>query len=281
MLQDISVPFDNAFRPVPPKGEEPVLCFDRGSILLTNDGDGFSFPRAKEFDKGKLTWLFRVGEEEYFLFSGEEKPELPGFSYEPLRSLRGREPRERAFAAFTGRHLHYWYTHARFCGACGAKNVPSQTERAMVCPACGSVYYPVIAPAVIIGVTKGDRLLVSRYANRPYKALALIAGYTEIGETIEDTVRREVMEEVGIHVKNLRYYRSQPWGIDHDVLMGFFCEADGDEELKVEHGELAEAWFASRDELTDLPDNASLTIDMITRFRDGGPNWAARLYEPR
>ena len=77
MLQDISVPFDNAFRPVPPKGEEPVLCFDRGSILLSNDGDGFSFPRAKDFEKRKLTWLFRVGEEEYFLFSGNEKPELP------------------------------------------------------------------------------------------------------------------------------------------------------------------------------------------------------------
>ena len=151
----------------------------------------------------------------------------------------------------------------------------------MVCPACGSLYYPVIAPAVIIGVTKGDRLLVSRYANRPYKALALIAGYTEIGETVEDTVRREVFEEVGIHVKNLRYYRSQPWGIDHDVLMGFYCEADGDEELKVEHGELAEAWFASRDELTDLPDRASLTIDMITRFRDGGPDWAEHLHDPR
>ena len=94
-------------------------------------------------------------------------------------------------------------------------------------------------------------------------------------------MRREVFEEVGIHVKNLRYYRSQPWGIDHDVLMGFYCEADGDEELKVEHGELAEAWFASRDELTDLPDRASLTIDMITRFRDGGPDWAEHLHDPR
>ena len=281
MLQDISVPFDNAFHPAPPAEKSPVLCFDRGSVLIRDTETGFDFPLAGEFGQDRLTWLFRVGEEEYFLFSGEGKPELPGFSYEPLRSLRSREPRERAFAVFTGRHLHYWYTHARFCGACGAKTEPSQTERAMVCPSCGSLYYPVIAPAVIIGVTKGDRLLVSRYANRPYKALALIAGYTEIGETVEDTVRREVFEEVGIHVKNLRYYRSQPWGIDHDVLMGFYCEADGDEELKVEHGELAEAWFASRDELTDLPDRASLTIDMITRFRDGGPDWAEHLHDPR
>ena len=155
----------------------------------------------------------------------------------------------------------------------------SDAERAMVC-GCGNTAYPAIAPAVIVGVTNGDRICLTKY-NRGYAHWALVAGYTEIGETPEETVAREVREETGLRVKNIRYYRSQPWGIDHDVLMGFFCEADGDEKLKVEHGELAEAWFASRDELTDLPDSASLTIDMITSFRDGGPNWAARLNEPR
>ena len=270
MLQDISVSFDNTFHPVPPAPESPVLCFEKGALLIRNAEEGFSFPRADMLPQAELTWLFQMGQEQYFLYRGAELPDLPGFTTEPLRNLRGRQPQEKAFAAFTGRHLHYWYTHQRFCGACGEKTAPSQTERAMVCPACGSVYYPVIAPAVIIGVTKGDRLLVSRYAGRPYKAVALLAGYTEIGETIEDTVRREVMEEVGIHVKNLRYYRSQPWGIDHDVLMGFFCEADGDEPLRVEHSELAEAWWASREELTDLPDHATLTLEMIRLFRDGG-----------
>ena len=269
MLQDIGERFDASFHPLPPRAQDPVLCFDRGSVLIREAPEGFAFPLAEAFPQGKLTWLFRIGETSYFLLDGRDQPVPAGYSFVPLRQLRAREPQARAFAAFTGRHLHYWYTHQRFCGACGEKTAPSQAERALVCPACGSVYYPVIAPAVIIAVTKGDRILVSRYANRPYRAIALLAGYTEIGETIEETVRREVMEETGIHVKNLRYFASQPWGIDHDVLMGFFCEADGDEPLRVARDELAEAWWASREELKDLPDHASLTLTMIRAFRDG------------
>ena len=266
MLQDISVPFDNTFHPLPAAEDDPVLCFDQGRVLLEKQEEAVRFPTAAQFPGEKLTWLFRVGQKSFFLLDGDTPAEPEGFSYVPLRSLRPREPREAVFAAFTGRHLHYWYTHQRFCGACGARTAPSDKERALVCPECGSVYYPVIAPAVIIGVTKGDRLLVSRYAGRAYKSFALLAGFNEIGETLEQTVKREVMEEVGIHVKNLRYYRSQPWGIDHDLLMGFFCEADGDEPLNVEHNELAEAWWATREELSGLPDSASLTFDMMRRF---------------
>ena len=268
MLQDISVPFDNSFRPSPPEKGDRVLCYRGGSVLMRDENGLPAFPSAEQFGGQPLRWLFRLDGVSYFLDLKEDRPEADGYAYVPLRSLRGAEPRERAFAAFTGRHLHYWYTHQRFCGACGAGTEPSKTERAMVCPACGSVYYPVIAPAVIIGVIKGDRLLVSRYANRPYRNMALLAGFNEIGETLEDTVRREVMEEVGIRVRNVRYYRSQPWGIDHDLLAGFFCDADGDEPLRVERGELETAWWAAKEEFDDLPDSASLTFDMMRRFAE-------------
>ena len=95
---------------------------------------------------------------------------------------------------------------------------PADNERAMVCRCCGQRNYPRINPAVIIGVTNGDRLLMTKYADRPLAFYALVAGFTEIGETFEQTVEREVMEEVGLKVKNIRYYKSQPWAIDLDIL---------------------------------------------------------------
>ena len=86
--------------------------------------------------------------------------------------------------------------------------------------------FPKIAPAVIVGVTNGRKILMTKYANREYKRYALIAGFTEIGETAEETVAREVKEEVGLSVKNIRYYKSQPWGFDSNLLLGYFCELD-------------------------------------------------------
>lgn len=91
--------------------------------------------------------------------------------------------------------------------------------------------FPKISPAVIVAVTDNDRVLLTKYAGRTYKNYALVAGFNEAGETIEQTVRREVMEEVGLKVKNLKYYKSQPWGLSGSLLSGFFCELDGDDKI--------------------------------------------------
>lgn len=109
----------------------------------------------------------------------------------------------------------------------------------MYCPECRITEYPKISPAVIVGVTHGNKLLMSKYANRDFNKYALIAGFTEIGETIEETVRREVMEEVGLKVKNIRYYKSQPWSFTDTLLFGFFAELDGDETITLDREELA------------------------------------------
>ena len=93
-------------------------------------------------------------------------------------------------------------------------------QRMLQCPCCANMVFPKIAPAVIVGVTHGDKILMTKYAGREYKRYALIAGFTEIGETAEETVKREVMEEVGLTVKNIRYYKSQPWGFDSNLLLG-------------------------------------------------------------
>ena len=129
--------------------------------------------------------------------------------------------------------------------------------------------YPKICPAVIIGVTDGDRILMSKYAGRTYKKYALLAGFTEIGETVEQTVAREVMEEVGLKVKNIRYYKSQPWAFSDTLLMGFYCDLDGSDEITLDREELSLAEWFERDKIPVEPSRDSLTNEMIIKFKLG------------
>ena len=138
----------------------------------------------------------------------------------------------------------------------------------MVCDHCQIHEYPKICPAVIVAVINGDRILMSKYAYGTYRRYALLAGFAEVGETIEETVKREVFEEVGLHVKNLRYYKSQPWSFSDSLLLGFFAEVDGSGEIHRDEKELAEAGWFTREEI-DIDDSTiSLTNEMIRKFRD-------------
>jgi len=129
--------------------------------------------------------------------------------------------------------------------------------------------FPKIAPAVITAVTDGDRILMSKYAGRFYKRYSLIAGFCEFGETVEQTVQREVMEEVGLRVKNIRYYKSQPWGVDSNLLMGFFCDLDGDDTITKDDSELAMAGWYDRADMPAHDDGISLTREMMRIFEEG------------
>ena len=115
---------------------------------------------------------------------------------------------------------------------------------------------------------KDGKLLITRYRTG-FAHNALVAGFTEIGETLEDTVAREVMEETGVKVKNIRYYKSQPWGMAQDVLVGFFCEADGDGTIQMDEGELKYAEWVKPEDIELQPDNLSLTNEMMTVFKNG------------
>lgn len=138
----------------------------------------------------------------------------------------------------------------------------------MYCPECHQMEYPKISPAVIIAVMDGSRLLLSKYADREYKKYALLAGFAEVGETLEETVRREVMEEVGLKVKNIRYYKSQPWSFTDTLLAGFFAELDGAAEITLDRQELAVAEWFEREELPVKYEDCSLTNEMIIAFKE-------------
>ena len=129
--------------------------------------------------------------------------------------------------------------------------------------------FPRIAPAVTIALTDGDRLVLSKYAGRSYTRFALLAGFIEIGETAEECVAREVMEEVGLKVKNIRYYKSQPWGIAGNLQIGYFCDLDGDDTLCIDKEELSEAGWYDRRNIPAEDDGISLTREMIRIFSEG------------
>ena len=145
----------------------------------------------------------------------------------------------------------------------------SEKERMLYCEDCHNMEFPKICPAVIIGVTDGNRILMSKYAGRAYKKYALLAGFTEIGETVEQTVAREVMEEVGLKVKNIRYYKSQPWAFTDTLLMGFYCDLDGEDKITLDQNELALAEWFEREEIPVGPSRDSLTNEMIIQFKNG------------
>ena len=139
----------------------------------------------------------------------------------------------------------------------------------MRCPNCGNMIFPRIAPAVIIALTHGDKLILSQYAGRGTTRYGLLAGFIEIGETAEEAVAREVMEEVGLRVKNIRYYKSQPWGIAGNLLLGYFCDLDGDDVISIDENELSMAGWYDRHNLPAEDDGISLTREMIRIFGEG------------
>lgn len=217
-------------------------------------------------------YLFAIDEQRYFLLEGQlQDDELPeGTEYVAERSIRieGIGPDEEVFAAITGKHLADWYRDSKFCGRCGAKMVHSDRERAMKCESCGNRVYPRIMPAVIVGVTNGDKILLTKYKTG-FAHNALIAGFTEIGETTEETVAREVMEEAGIKVKNIRYYKSQPWGSANDILLGYYCDVDGDDTITMDSEELKYAEWVKREDIVLQPGSFSLTNEMMKMFKEG------------
>lgn len=270
MIQDIGPSvFDNGYIQEAAKAEDQIMIFKGRELYVRLDDEGMThLPSCGELNVyDGMQFLFRIDGQQYWLWQDETLPELDGFIFKGLRSVYYKPPKTTGFACLTAWHLHLWYKDNHFCGRCGSKMVPGVKERHLRCPDCGNMVYPKIVPAVIVGVHDQDRLLMTRYAGREYKGAALIAGFCEIGESAETTVAREVMEEAGIKVKNIRYFGSQPWGMEQDLLLGFWAEADGDTSITMDAEELASAVWVERPEIPVMKDTGSLTATMIEYFR--------------
>ena len=192
-----------------------------------------------------------------------EPPE--GMVFRDLRSLLGGV--DESFFAMAGRakQIVEWHQTHRFCGRCGAETVPRPDELAKECPQCGMLFYPRLSPAVIVLIKRGDRVLLARSPGFPPGMYSALAGFVEPGESIEEAISREVREEVGIEVENIRYFGSQPWPFPNSLMIGFTADyASG--ELRVEPIEIEDAGWFRADDLPAVPPKISIARAMIDDF---------------
>lgn len=291
MIQDIAPHnLDIAYIDTEPNNDSAILFFQKGHLLVGQKrhahAEEICFPTYGEV-RGKcekLIYLFRLDEQSFFYYNVDEKKEPQQlvekinlkqdivYEWQPRQFFRTALPKEYALAAITAMHLEGWYEKNHYCGVCGHPLAHDTKERMLRCGKCNNMVYPRINPAVIVGVTHEDKLLLTKYRGRAYKKYALVAGFTEIGESFEQTVEREVMEETGLKVKNIHYYKSQPWGFADNILAGYFCEVDGDPTIRMDQDELSVAEWFKREEIPVEPEDLSLTNEMIIHFKQGGAN---------
>ena len=275
-----------------PKPTDYLLLFDEEKVYLPTDSSRLYLPTFEEVHKllGIKQSMDRFLLDCEYLFSIDDKAfyrktaEAAGALIVPEEDLyssgvfRNFQPEYLAFAGITATQINRFRLDRTYCGRCGHLTAPSTTERACICPECGQIEYPKISPAVIIAIvdTEKDKLLLTRYAKATFRHWALVAGFVEVGETFKGAARREIMEEVGLKVSDLVYYKSQPWSFSDSAMIGFFAKLDGDPTITLQESELCEATWFSREDVPDLPSTISIGQEMITLFKNGGDPFSQR-----
>ncbi len=182
-----------------------------------------------------------------------------------LRALFGRVHEDLIWIAGRANHLLHWQRIHRYCGQCGGPTRDKTDERALICPGCGLVNYPRLSPAVIVAVHRDDRILLGRNKRFRRPFYSVLAGFVEPGETLEACVEREIKEEVGISVKDIRYFGSQPWPFPDALMVGFTADyASG--EIEVDNVELGHADWFSKYDLPQIPPSISIARQLIDAF---------------
>jgi len=187
------------------------------------------------------------------------------FKLNNVRALFGLLPDELIWIAGRANQLIYWSQTHRYCGKCGHETVDKADERAKLCPRCQHVNYPRLSPAVIVAIIKDNQILLAR--NRSFKIpfYSVLAGFVEPGESLEDCVNREIKEEVGITVKNIRYFGSQPWPFPDSLMIAFVADhAAG--EVAIDGSEIIDAAWFSKDNLPKIPPRLSIARKLIDWF---------------
>ncbi len=276
MIQDIEPRiFDNHFINKPAESKDLFLSYEGDTVLIREDKDKLWYPSFSDFYRefphliNDAQFLFSVDDINYYLIDEKGLDSVEGWSYVNTSRFRTEPKYWRSFAGAVGWQLNRWYENHRYCSKCGGFMKRSENERMLYCETCGFQAYPTISPCVIVAVHDGKRLLLTKYAGREYTRYALIAGFAEIGESLEQTVHREVAEEVGLRVKNLKFYKSQPWPFTDTLLAGFYAELDGSDVITIDENELAIGVWMDREEIPPEELKISLTGEMIEAFRTG------------
>lgn len=247
-----------------------------GGRLLVRESD-LALPDAAlldrlEVDRARLQPLGLLGERYCETGWFDSEPALPpGYVFLGLRAVLFSNMDEtlRALAARAAQVAEWARTH-RFCGACGSTTVLAAGERCYKCVQCGHMAYPRISPAMMVLIKKGDSVLLAMHLHSPTKRFVPLAGFLEAGESVEEAIHREVYEEVGLRVHNLRYFASQAWPFPHSLMLAFTADyLDG--EIRVDTTELAEArWFGPGDEWPERVPHISVSSVLVDAHRPPG-----------
>ena len=259
----------------PPRIPENALCFlIQGQKLITEKkGDSYLIPQFRD-----LEVLDSRPEPLYYLGSLDGRPCYAGemtammpfpttFAPKWIRSLFEHLEGPLIGVAGLANQLIHWNRNHRFCGNCGLETEDKTDERAKVCPGCGQIFYPRLSPAVIVAVVREDSLLLAHSQRFPGKFYSVLAGFVEPGETLEECVQREIGEEVGIEVKNIRYFGSQPWPFPDSLMVAFTAEYSKGE-IIADPAEIADAGWFSADNLPPIPSKISIARQLIDWFTE-------------
>jgi NAD+ diphosphatase len=242
------------------------LVHDTGLVVQT----GLSGPRLPRrsdvielgFDPDRAHYLGRSNGEDCFALHVENATLPEPWVPQSLRALYASLGDDLFLAAGRGVQIAAFALTHRHCGRCGRPTQPIPGEHSVRCDADNQTFYPRIAPAIIVLVRRGEQALLARSARFPTGMYSTLAGFVEPGESLEQTLTREVREEVGIEVTNLRYFSSQPWPFPHSLMVGFTAEHAGGE-LRADGVEIVDARWFSPDELPNLPPRPSIARRLI------------------
>jgi len=255
------------------KDVDYIFHFYNNSLLLKLVGDKFEIPRKKEIseitDKTKFNFLFSFNDVSSFIIWDCPEVVNSQYTYKEISFFRTLAQNEVAWICLVGFQLMNWYLHNKFCGKCGSETIHKTNERAISCDHCNTTVYPKISPAIIVAIVSKNKILLAHNSNFMVNWYSLVAGYADIGESLEETVIREVKEEVGLDVKNIRYYKSQPWPYSGSMMIGFIAEGDENQKITVDNIEITDAAWYSRGSLPNYPPNLSIAGEMIELFEKG------------
>ncbi len=247
------------------------LIFNNGNILVELNDDKIQLPLTKDVDKYKsvLKHTHYLGKlKDTHCYTGElgSSAEISGgFRFENVRGILDFMDNTMFLLLSRAMQIVAWDKDHIYCSRCGSPMVEKKGERAKQCTSCGFINYPRICPAIIVAVTKGEKLLLAHNKNFKKGFYSVIAGFLDPGETFEQCVKREVMEEVGIKIKNIKYFTNQPWPFPNSLMIAFTAEYDSGEiredGLEIEHAD----WFTV-EEIPLIPSKATVGGKLINWF---------------
>ena len=204
------------------------------------------------------------------VFAEEAAPDVQapgGYRFDTLWSFLTSVEQPVFYLVGRAKQLVEWHRRHQYCGACGRVTSTAPSDRSRTCESCDIAFYPRLSPSIIVLVHRGDEILLARNAKAPANFYSTLAGFVEPGESVEETVHREVFEEVGIRVKNLRYFSSQSWPFPNSLMLGFHAEYDRGE-ITIQEEEIADAQWFHYEKLPNRPAMMSISGWLIRNFVD-------------